>query len=56
LLKKPYGMLKNRDGEWKKEKALVMHGAALSVPGGEEEIVSYRYGQPHEMLKIMQGK
>ena len=49
-------MQKNRDGEWRKEKAPVMHGAELSVLGGEGEIVSSRYGQPHEMRKIMQNR
>ena len=49
-------MRKNRDGEWRREKVAVMHGAEFSVLGDEGEIVSYRYGLPRGMPKIMQSR
>jgi len=49
-------MRKNRDGKWRKEKVAGMLRAERYVLEGEGGIVSCRYGLPHGMPKIMQGR
>jgi hypothetical protein len=56
MLRRRCDMRRNRDGEWRREKVAVMHGAALSVLGGEGETVSCPYGLPHGMPKTMQSR
>jgi hypothetical protein len=47
---------KNSAGEWRKQKAVVMHGVEPFVLVGEEETASCLCGLLHGMPKIMRSR
>jgi hypothetical protein len=56
MLKRRFNMRKNSAGEWRRQKAVVMHGVEPFVLVGEEETASCLCGLLHGMPKIMRSR